>query len=102
MASPESSTPLEVLDCEFTYAPKPDAAAAAAGTPSCGNTPLLTNSIRSRNSLVKYARRSRPRPPASPCSMPTSTLRLRSGPMGPMPKLLAVADGTIANSDDSS
>src|SRR5436190_11436748 len=54
-ASPESSTPLDLFDCEFTYAPKPDAAAAAAGTPTRGSVPLLTYSSKSRNSLLKYA-----------------------------------------------
>src|SRR5258706_5224337 len=52
-ASAESSRPLDVLDWELTYAPKPDAAAAAAGTPSCGSQPLLTYSIRSSNALLK-------------------------------------------------
>src|SRR6185436_185478 len=96
--STDSSAPRASNDCELTYAPKPVAAAAAADTPSCGSTRLLTNSMRLSYELSKYVARTRARPCARLCSMPTSRLRARSGPIGPTPGTFFAS----ANSDDSS
>src|SRR5262245_36025793 len=61
-ASADSSIPCALNDCELTYAPEPTAAATSGAIPNCGSRLLLTNSTRSKNSLLKYETRARARP----------------------------------------